>query len=330
MEKILLFMNNPEKSEMITECLRSYYKIIHAENGISDYLENDFILLITDLNSWTSNKEILKNKKHGEEPIFLPYLLVTSFDNLKHLKNEVWEVFDEIIALPLTREVLLARIKVLLQTRNLSVQVNKLMKDKELLLMEIHHRVKNNLMVISSLLSIQSQDIEDEKTKAFFRESQNRARSMALIHERLYQSIDLKSIEIDEYISSLASDLFNAYNIDPKKVELEIDIQKIMIDINDTIPLCLIINELITNSLKYAFPGDNKGKIKIKFYKEEDYYLIVSDNGIGFPEDFNFTNHESLGVMLINNLTDQLGGKLEIDGSNGTTFCIKFPEKEYQ
>ena len=80
MEKILLFMNNPEKSEMITECLRSYYKIIHAENGISDYLENDFILLITDLNSWTSNKEILKNKKHGEEPIFLPYLLVTSFE----------------------------------------------------------------------------------------------------------------------------------------------------------------------------------------------------------------------------------------------------------
>jgi two-component sensor histidine kinase len=243
-------------------------------------------------------------------------------------KNEIWEIFDEVITIPITKAVLLARVKVLMQTRKLSVQVNQLMNDKEMLLKEIHHRVKNNLMVISSLLSMQSRDIEDEKAKAFFRESQNRAQSMALIHERLYRSTDLKKIDLGEYIFSLATDLFNTYTTDPDKIKLEIDVEEIMIDINVTIPLGLILNELITNSLKYAFPGENKGKLTIKFYKNvNEFFLIVSDDGVGIPEDFDLTESDSLGMRLIDSLIDQLDGELELEGSHGTTFRIKFPEK---
>lgn len=327
MEKILILMNNHKNSAMIGDFFGSDYEIIHIKKETLENLNNDFSLLITDLPSWIQNKELLKSRKEKEEPRFLPYLLVTHANDLKMAKTELWENFDEVITIPITKSVLLARVKVLMQTRKLSVQVNQLMQDKEMLLKEIHHRVKNNLMVISSLLSMQSRDIEDEKAKAFFRESQNRAQSMALIHERLYRSRDLKKIEIGEYIFSLATDLFNAYITDPDKVKLEIDVEEIMIDINATIPLGLILNELITNSLKYAFPVDIKGKLKIKFYRDDDYNLIVSDTGIGFPEDFDFMNNDSLGVILIKSLTDQLDGELEIDGSNGTTFRIKFPEK---
>lgn len=328
MEKILVFMNNRKNSEVIGDFFGLDYEVIHLETGNLEAINNEFSLLITDLPSWSQNKDLLKSRKENEEPLFLPYLLVTHANELKMMTNEIWETFDEVITVPITKSVLLARVKVLMQTRTLSVQVNQLMKDKEMLLKEIHHRVKNNLMVISSLLSMQSRDIEDEKAKAFFRESRNRAQSMALIHERLYRATDLKRIDIGEYISSLANDLFSAYITDPDKVKLEIDVEEIMIDINVTIPLGLILNELITNSLKYAFPGDKKGKLNVKFYKDgNEFFLIVSDNGIGFPEDFNFMKSDSLGVQLIDSLTGQLDGELEIEGTNGTTFRIKFPDK---
>ena len=199
-----------------------------------------------------------------------------------------------------------------------------------MLLKEIHHRVKNNLMIISSLLNLQSSYIKDKASQDVFKESQNRAQSMALIHEKLYQSTDLKSIDFGEYISTLATKLFHTYNADPRLIKLKINAENILLDINTAIPLGLIVNELITNSLKYAFPDGKPGKINVDFHpKDLHYEFIVKDNGIGFPEDIDFKKTDSLGLLIVNSLTDQIDGEITLDKNNGTEFKIKFPEVKF-
>ncbi|OPX60101.1 MAG: sensory histidine kinase AtoS [Methanobacterium sp. PtaB.Bin024] len=205
------------------------------------------------------------------------------------------------------------------------------LEEKEMLVKEIHHRVKNNLMVISSLLNLQSQYIKDKEAFDIFKESQNRARSMALIHERLYRSTDLKKIDFGDYIHTLATDLFHTYVTDPSRVKLNMDVENVMVDINTTVPLGLIVNELVTNSMKYAFPEGETGEIDIEFNKKEDLFtLIVRDTGVGFPEGLNFRNTSSLGLQLVNNLVSQIDGEITLDRSRGTEFKITFKEVEYK
>jgi len=209
-------------------------------------------------------------------------------------------------------------------------EIRKTLKEKEILLKEMHHRVKNNLMIISSLLNLQSGYIKDKASQDIFKESQNRARSMALIHERLYHSTDLKRIDFGDYISSLATELFHTYNADPGFIKLNINVENILLDINTAIPLGLIVNELITNSLKHAFPKGNKGEINVDFHPIDGHYeFTVKDNGIGFPEYIDFQNTDSLGLQLINSLTSQIDGEIELDRNNGTEFKIKFPEVKF-
>jgi PAS domain S-box-containing protein len=203
--------------------------------------------------------------------------------------------------------------------------------EKEMLLKEIHHRVKNNLMIISSLLNLQSRYIKDEESKNIFKESQNRARSMALIHERLYQSADLKRIDFGEYIRTLANDLYHTYVMDTSLIKLNIDVDDLRLDINTSIPLGLIVNELVTNSLKHAFPEGKSGEIDIIFHKQDKNYLLeVKDNGIGFPEDIDYKNTDSLGLQLVNNLTEQIEGKIEFNNKSGTSFKIIFEEEKFE
>jgi two-component sensor histidine kinase len=153
---------------------------------------------------------------------------------------------------------------------------------------------------------------------------------MALIHERLYQSKDLKRIDFGDYIERLAIDMFNTYVSDPSRIKLEIDVENALIDINTAIPLGLILNELLNNSMKYAFPDSRIGTVKVNFSKKDDLFnLTVQDNGIGFPEDIDFKNTDSLGFQLITSLTGQIDGKIDLDKTNGTCFIISFKEKEY-
>lgn len=180
-----------------------------------------------------------------------------------------------------------------------------------------------------SLLNLQSQYIKDKEALSIFKESQSRARSMAIIHQRLYQSTDLKRIDFGDYIQTLAMELFRTYQSDPDHIKMNIDVENLEIDINTTVPLGLIVNELISNCLKHAFPDGKNGELNIDFHKIDDEYVLkVCDTGVGFPEDLDFKKTESLGLQLVTNLTCQIDGEIELDRSHGTEFTIKFKEAE--
>lgn len=198
------------------------------------------------------------------------------------------------------------------------------LKEKEVLLQEIHHRVKNNLQVISSLLSLQSRYIKDKDVLELFKESQNRVKSMTLVHEKLYQAHDVSQVDFSDYIGELARVLFRSYGISLDKISLDLEVDDVSVDVNMAIPCGLIITELVTNSLKYAFPS-GKGTIKISFNKIDSKYILqVEDNGVGIPENIDLKKSKSLGLRLVRTLTDQLGGEVEMEKVRGTKFKIIF------
>ncbi len=326
METILIIMDDPEKSHMMVDLLGSDHRIINDPSQLDEKGSQNLSLIIMDLHSWSHYKEDLQAYKEKEKTLFMPYLLVASRDDLKNVEG-VWNYFDEVIHPPINKMILRSRVHVLLQTRRLSMRVNQLLQDKEMLMKEIHHRMKNNLMIISSLLSLQSNYIKDEESREIFRESQSRATSMALIHDRLYRSSDLQSIDFEDFISSLAEDLMETYSTQEDRIHLNLDVEDVDIDIDNIVPLGLIINEMLTNSLKYAFPDEMKGTISISFHKRGDeYFLEVSDDGMGIPEEFEIEKSDSLGMMLINSLTYQIGGELKLERSPGTTYHINFKD----
>lgn len=199
------------------------------------------------------------------------------------------------------------------------------LKEKDVMLREIHHRVKNNLQIIISLLRLQSAQIKNKKDLEMFKESQDRIRSMALIHEKLYQSEDLARVEFSRYIQSFASHLFRTYQVDPNSIRLHTEVEKFSIDINRAIPLGLIINELLSNSLKHAFPDGRKGDIHVKLHSHpKGRTLTIKDNGVGLPDDLDLQNAETLGMQLITSLVNQISGTLEVKREEGTTFVINF------
>jgi len=207
-------------------------------------------------------------------------------------------------------------------------QIKASLREKEVLLKEIHHRVKNNLQVISSLLYLQSKNIKDKETLEMFQDGQNRVRSMALVHERLYGSQDLARIDLAEYVRNLTSYLFRSYGVNTNAIELKISADDVFLDIDTAIPCGLIINELVSNCLKHAFPDGREGEIRIEFDSDGDnkFTLLASDNGVGFPKDLDFRDMESLGLQLVNMLVNQLEGTIDLDTSGGTAFKIRFTE----
>jgi two-component sensor histidine kinase/HAMP domain-containing protein len=198
--------------------------------------------------------------------------------------------------------------------------------EKEILLKEIHHRVKNNLQVISSLLSLQARKMQDPASLEQLRNSQNRIRSMALIHEKLYQSKDLSRIDFSEYIQSLTAHLMRTYNNFAHDVNLNVQVEDVYLSIDKAVACGLLLNELISNSLKYAFSNGNKGEIRIQLKQAQDsrVSLVVGDNGVGIPAEVDFHNTSSLGLQLVNTLVNQIEGTIELDRSQGTCFRIGF------
>jgi len=206
-------------------------------------------------------------------------------------------------------------------------ELKESLKEKEVLLKEVHHRVKNNMQVISSLLMLQEDSSEDKKIIEMLKDSQNRISSMALIHERLYRSHNLSKVDLNEYIDDLVSGLFQSYGVSESRVALNINVENVLLGIDSAIPCGLIINELVSNSLKHAFPGDKNGEIKIflRLMDENMIELVVGDNGIGIPEDMDIRKTRSLGLYLVTLLVEnQLHGEIALNRERGTEFLIKF------
>ncbi|MCZ6671300.1 MAG: PAS domain-containing protein, partial [Verrucomicrobia bacterium] len=216
-------------------------------------------------------------------------------------------------------------------------KIKTALREKEVMLKEIHHRVKNNLQVISSLLNLQSRYIEDDKMLALFMESRNRVQSMALIHEKLYQAKDFSQIDFSDYARDLSRQLFRANNVNPEKVRFKAEIEEISLSIDVAVPCGLIINELLTNALKHAFPGDRKGTVMLQLHSKRPakrkpkqggaVVLTVSDDGVGLPDGFNIESTTSLGVQLVKTLSAQIDGVLQIKSGKGTHFAITFENR---
>jgi two-component sensor histidine kinase/HAMP domain-containing protein len=247
------------------------------------------------------------------------------------------EQFQHYTALPLPDESgeinrIFAVVQNVTEQKKFEEGLKKALSDKDLLMKEIHHRVKNNLTVIQSLLSLQVKDISDDKAKGYLSAAENRVKSMTMIHEMLHKADDLTKLGAAAYIRNLVEVLFNNYKIQPHHIELSLDIQESNLDIDTMIPLGLIINELVSNALKYAFPNDMKGKLLLSLKETEDanYELVIKDTGVGLPADFDIMKAKSLGLQIVNSLIGQIGGTLEVSNKAGAEFRIAFSEKRLE
>lgn len=211
---------------------------------------------------------------------------------------------------------------------NANTQLGRALAEKNALLKEVHHRVKNNLQVISSLLNLQSGYISDPAALELFTESRNRVRLMALVHEKLYQSGDLSRIDFHDYITAVSGGLQTSYGGRTSAIRILVDVEQIMLPVDSAVPCGLIVNELVTNCFKHAFKEQTAGEIRItmKRLDASDLQLSVSDNGIGFPKDIDWRNTESLGMQLVTTLAEQLDGTVTMKNGVGTAFEITFPE----
>lgn len=214
-----------------------------------------------------------------------------------------------------------------LERRRAEEALRNSLREKEVLLREIHHRVKNNLQIVSSILSLQGNYIKDQKSLEMFEDSQSRIRSIALIHELLYQNEDLAKMDFKEYLSNLVTNLFRTYRID-SKISFEIDADPVTFGLDSAIHCGLIVTELVTNSLKYGFRGREEGKVSVSIKNlEDEYILTVEDDGIGFPDNFDYRQADSLGLQLVSTLAEQIDGQLHLNREFGTKFTLAFKDR---
>jgi two-component sensor histidine kinase len=210
---------------------------------------------------------------------------------------------------------------------NRTEQLRNSLVEKETLLKEVHHRVKNNLQVISSLLKMQSDLLSNETAVAALKESQQRVLSMALIHERLYGSRQMDAVDFAAYAETLTGELFYSYARPKGHVMRRLKLSRLLLNIDQAIPCGLILNELVTNALKYAFPDDRSGEITIELTQPSANWvrLTVADDGVGLPEGFTWQHSKSLGLPIVEILAKQLGGQLSVQNNGGAVFSVEFP-----
>lgn len=234
----------------------------------------------------------------------------------------LWGSLGLIITLIVVGWIISLRSTVKSQTEDLKQSL----EEKEVLLREIHHRVKNNLAIMSGLFELQLDGTENEETKKALRNSQSRLKSMALVHDKLYRTSTLTEIEMSHYITELVKSLRNTFTSPDQNIDLEFTFDDVRLDIDQAIPCGLLINEIVVNAFKHAFDNKESGLIKISMKKQkETAELIIADNGQGIPEDFDLHEKSSLGMMLIETFKNQLEAKLEVDNSGGTKFTFTFP-----
>jgi two-component sensor histidine kinase/GAF domain-containing protein len=248
-------------------------------------------------------------------------------DILQEMANVLSETYQRLNDMRLMEKHNRALQAEVIERQQAEERLRRSLDEKEVLLKEIHHRVKNNLQIVSSLIDLQARLAPDPPIQQMFRDSRDRIRSMALLHERLYQSNDLTHIDLPDYIKILSGELFHSYGAMPDQVSLEVAVDEISLGINEAIACGLIINELVSNALKHAFPEDRSGKVCISLHasKTDKLCLSVSDDGVGLPADLDLSRLQSLGLKLVASLTNQLKGELEFFTTTGADFRVTFP-----
>jgi two-component sensor histidine kinase/HAMP domain-containing protein len=308
------------------------------DNSVFNNFSNKDYHLQNDLNMITQ-KSFMENVISSEGIVsYISFPLSTKSD----IEGELYFCFDENLIpedekintlVEISRHLSVAVMQLYLEEKLIlhTKELSRSLEEKEILLKEIHHRVKNNLQVISSLLYLQSRNIQDEAIKTIFGESQMRVRSLALVHEKLYQSSDFSRIDFSDYIKNLLSHIRSSYKTTSEFIEIILELDKVYLSVDKAVPLGLILNELLSNAFKYAFPENSKDNsdrkfimIKLDTIDENKLLLTVSDNGIGVPDDFDINKSNSLGLKIVSSLVTQIDGDLKIKHKNDTEFSLIF------
>jgi PAS domain S-box-containing protein len=316
---------HPDDMERIERSIQ-----IHIEREEYEFSEQHRLITQWGESKWVEGHFVIQ--RQGVQPPLLEGIIldVTSRkiaeDELKKAREELETRVEERTAeLGLINQELQKELEFRAQMQR---EMDASLREKELLLKEVHHRVKNNMQIISSLLRLQSRQIKDPLTLSMFTESQYRVRSMALVHESLYKSGDLAHIDLKDYVRSLAHGLWRSYGADIRRIVLDVNVENVFLGIDLAVPCGLIINELISNALKYAFPAGWKKPAKVGItisQNDDEIELIIQDNGVGLPSGFEIDKCESLGLHLVNILVkDQLKGSIEIQNKKGTIIRIQF------
>ena len=301
-----------------------------ATLALFGYTEEEFLTLkVDDISAEKKKTEVavekVKKEEPGSEKIPLRYMI----------KKDGTIFPAEISAGIFTskgRKKLIGAIRDITERKQAEEQLRASLKEKEVLLQELYHRTKNNMQVICAMLGLQASYTKDEQVLKIFKETENRIKSMALVHQKLYQSKNLSSIDLKEYISELVNLLVKSYVVESNRISPVFDMDSVFVLIDTAIPCGLILNELISNSLQYAFPGDMEGEISIRLKKTEEgeIELRVSDDGVGVPKDFAFRKSGTLGFQNVFAIVEhQLQGEVKFDVNNGITCQIRFKDTLY-
>lgn len=355
---ILVVDDSKSSLLLLTKILASGgYHVLPASDAIMAFynLEHHTVdLIVLDIQMpETDGFTLCGQIKEVEKWALIPVIFISSLTDVKDKLRAFQVGGADYVAKPFYPEEVIARVKNQLHIKMLELKLtdsnknleekvkkrtqelqktnNRLkrsLKEKEILIQEIHHRVKNNMAIISAFLNLQSQYILNDQDQQLFQESQDRIRTMSLVHEELYKSKDFTKIDLEEYVTNLVSNLCYSYAVAQTNVNMVVEISNISLNMDTTLPLGLILNELVTNSLKYAFKDKTKGTISIKAKKtgNKQYTMEVTDNGIGLPDNFDITKTPSLGLQIVNNLIHQLEGTLSWTNQKGTSYVITFAE----
>lgn len=337
----------------ITERKRVEETLRHSEQKYRDLVDNalvgvyrtnlkgDYLFVneaVSNLFGFSSPEEMVKKgvvdryKNPTERDVFIQELKDKGKLNYYEIEllTRSGETKNVLISAALTGDEIIGMMMDITDRKKDTEKIKAALKEKEILLQELYHRVKNNMQVISGLIELQSHQLEDKKAREIFNETRDRVSSMALIHENLYKASDLGHINFEEYIKTLTKHLLYSYDVDVDAIHLKVNVQDVFLNVQKGIPCGLIINELVSNVLKHAFPKGRAGEVEVSLRPEGDatYKLIVKDNGIGFPKNLDFRNTKSLGMQLVTMLVDQLEGTIELNRVDGTEFVIHFSEKK--
>jgi two-component sensor histidine kinase len=316
---------------MISELSDGCFELKFAESlgeALTILRNENFDVILMDLGLPDSQGFRTFTQVHNQMPE-LPIIIITGLEDEDLGLSAVKEgAQDYLIKGQVDKKLLGRTLKYAIERKQTEEGLKSSINEKDILLKETHHRVKNNMQVIHSLLNLQTHYAKNEEAVNVLKESQNRVKSMGIIHEKLYKSSDHSKIDFSDYVKSLTADLLDSYDVIGTIFPV-IEIEDIKFNMETAVLCGLIINELISNSLKHAFPNNKTGEVRVSLKLIGNrYQLIVSDNGIGFPDEIDFKNTESLGLQLVNNITGQLDGEIDLDRSAGTKVTISFDDLE--